>query len=84
MANPGGPGYPEGFCARVGEGGTILQLVRSDRGVYACALGGAEGTTLFMLEAKAADPKLTGTAPKGNARIRALEVTVGRSVGGYP
>ena len=78
VANPRTPGY----AIRVGEGGTILQSVPSDEdwGVYAVALGGAEGNTLYMVEAKGHDPSKTCS---GNSRVRAVEVEVGRG-GGRP
>jgi len=38
-------------CVRVSEGGGVLQSIELDRGCFACTLGGADGTTLFMLAA---------------------------------
>jgi sugar lactone lactonase YvrE len=38
-------------CVRVAEGGTVLQTVTLDRGAFACALGGPERTTLFIVAA---------------------------------
>jgi sugar lactone lactonase YvrE len=38
-------------CVRVAEGGTVLQTVNLDRGGFACALGGPERTTLFIVAA---------------------------------
>ena len=38
-------------CVRVAEGGTVLQTVTLDRGGFACALGGPERTTLFIVAA---------------------------------
>ena len=40
-------------CERVREGGEKLETVEleGDRSVFACALGGEDGTTLFMLAA---------------------------------
>lgn len=40
---------PNQRCVRVREGGEVLQTVELDRGCFACALGGADRTTLFML-----------------------------------
>lgn len=40
---------PNRRCIRVAEGGEVLQSVDTDRGCFACALGGREGTTLFMV-----------------------------------
>jgi sugar lactone lactonase YvrE len=39
---------PNKRCVRVREGGEVLQTVELDRGCFACALGGADRTTLFM------------------------------------
>jgi sugar lactone lactonase YvrE len=43
---------PNRRCVRVREGGHVLQTVELDRGCFACALGGPDGTTLFMLAAE--------------------------------
>jgi sugar lactone lactonase YvrE len=40
---------PNRRCARVREGGEVLVTVELDRGCFACALGGADGTTLFIV-----------------------------------
>ena len=40
---------PNKRCVRVREGGEILQTVELDRGCFACALGGPDGTTLFTV-----------------------------------
>jgi sugar lactone lactonase YvrE len=39
-------------CVRVAEGGTVLRTVSLDRGGFACALGGPDGTTLFIVAAE--------------------------------
>jgi sugar lactone lactonase YvrE len=39
---------PNKRCVRVREGGEVLQTIPLDRGCFACALGGADGTTLFL------------------------------------
>lgn len=36
-------------CVRVREGGEVLQTIAADRGCFACALGGTDGRTLFMV-----------------------------------
>jgi sugar lactone lactonase YvrE len=36
-------------CVKVREGGEVLRTVTLDRGCFACALGGADGRTLFMV-----------------------------------
>jgi len=40
---------PNKRCVRFGEGGQVLQTIDLDRGCFACMLGGADGTTLFMV-----------------------------------
>jgi sugar lactone lactonase YvrE len=40
---------PNQRCVRVREGGQVLETIGLDRGCFACALGGTNGTTLFML-----------------------------------
>ncbi len=40
---------PNKRCVRVREGGKVLDRIHLDRGCFACALGGPDGTTLFML-----------------------------------
>jgi sugar lactone lactonase YvrE len=43
---------PNKRCVRVREGGETLQTIHLDRGCFACALGGADSGTLFMLAAE--------------------------------
>jgi sugar lactone lactonase YvrE len=40
---------PNRRCVRVREGGEVLQTIELDRGCFACALGGPDRRTLFML-----------------------------------
>ena len=40
---------PNKRCVRVREGGEVLQAIDLDRGCFACALGGPDGRTLFMV-----------------------------------
>lgn len=40
---------PNRRCVRVREGGDVLQSVELDRGGFACALGGADRNTLFIV-----------------------------------
>jgi sugar lactone lactonase YvrE len=40
---------PNQQCVRVREGGQVLQTIHLDRGCFSCALGGPDGTTLFMV-----------------------------------
>jgi sugar lactone lactonase YvrE len=43
---------PNQRCVRVREGGEILATIELDRGGFACMLGGADGTTLFIVAAE--------------------------------
>jgi len=47
----GGQGDPPA-CARVREGGEVLERIELDRACFACMLGGEDGTTLFMTVAQ--------------------------------
>jgi sugar lactone lactonase YvrE len=47
---------PNRRCVRVREGGHVLQTVEVDRGCFACALGGADGRTLFITAAEWSGP----------------------------
>jgi sugar lactone lactonase YvrE len=40
---------PNKRCVRVREGGEVLQTIQLDRGCFACALGGPDRRTLFMM-----------------------------------
>ncbi|GAA2334655.1 SMP-30/gluconolactonase/LRE family protein [Streptomyces kunmingensis] len=59
---------------RVTEGGTVTQEIRPGGNVYACALGGAQGTTLFACTAP--DFFEEARRPVREASIVALPVTV--------
>jgi sugar lactone lactonase YvrE len=48
---------PNQRCVRVREGGQVLQTVALDRGCFACALGGADRRTLFMMVARWSGPE---------------------------
>jgi sugar lactone lactonase YvrE len=39
---------PNRRCVRVAEGGRVLQTVSTDRGAFACMLGGDDGRTLYI------------------------------------
>jgi sugar lactone lactonase YvrE len=43
---------PNRRCARVREGGAVLQAIELDRGCFACMLGGTDRRTLFMMAAE--------------------------------
>jgi sugar lactone lactonase YvrE len=43
---------PNKRCARVREGGAVLQTIDLDRGCFACTLGGTDKRTLFLIVAE--------------------------------
>ena len=60
--------------ARVREGGEITDRVDVGQGTYACALGGDDGCTLFILSADSAnEPEVAG---KATGVIRTMRVSV--------
>ncbi len=69
---------PNRHCRRVREGGEVLETIELDRGCFACALGGDDGRTLFMIarnwegmesfgEAERSGQVLTAPAPAPRA-----------------
>jgi sugar lactone lactonase YvrE len=56
---------PAKRCVRVREGGEILQTIDLDRGCFACALGGADRRTLFMMAADFSNPATMGSTRTG-------------------
>jgi sugar lactone lactonase YvrE len=51
---------PNKRCVRVREGGEVLEVIDVDRGCYACALGGADGRTLYIVAAEYNGPASMG------------------------
>jgi sugar lactone lactonase YvrE len=51
-------------CLRVREGGEVLERIELDRFCFACMLGGAEGTTLFMMAADWRGTENIGKGPR--------------------
>jgi sugar lactone lactonase YvrE len=51
---------PNKRCVRVRNGGEVLHTVDLDRGCFACALGGADKRTLFLLAAEFSDAAMMG------------------------
>ena len=47
---------PNKRCVRVREGGEVLQTIELDRGCFACALGGPDKRTLFMMATEWSGP----------------------------
>ncbi|MFL5294830.1 MAG: SMP-30/gluconolactonase/LRE family protein [Phenylobacterium sp.] len=60
IANPIAP-----ECARIAQGGEVLEVIETDDNCYACMLGGDDGRTLFMLTAETSLAHETAKAPKG-------------------
>jgi sugar lactone lactonase YvrE len=56
---------PNKRCVRVREGGEVLETVQLDRGCFACALGGADDRTLFMMAAEFSTTAGMGGRPTG-------------------
>lgn len=59
---------------RVADGGEVLAEIPIDRGAFACALGGADGRTLFVCTAATHDPSEAPGLRSG--RIEAVTVEV--------
>jgi sugar lactone lactonase YvrE len=67
---------PNRRCARVAEGGTVLQTVDLDRGGFACALGGPERTMLFIVAAEWRGMAVSEMVPRGSGQVLAVDVEV--------
>jgi sugar lactone lactonase YvrE len=55
---------PNQRCVRVREGGEVLQTIELDRGCFACALGGADRRTLFMMATEWNGPENMFSEPR--------------------
>jgi sugar lactone lactonase YvrE len=62
---------PNKRCVRVREGGEVLQTVVADRGCFACMLGGADGTTLFVVASEWRGPTRVGEE-QGTGQVLAV------------
>jgi sugar lactone lactonase YvrE len=60
IANPVAP-----ECARIAEGGAVLEVIETGQPCYACMLGGEDGRTLFMLTAATSLAHEAAAAPTG-------------------
>lgn len=60
-------------CVRVREGGEITDVIATERGCYACALGGSDGRTLFLCTASGYDLKAMA---RGTGAIETTQVSV--------
>jgi len=67
---------PNKRCVRVAEGGAVLQTVELDRGGFACALGGAERTTLFIVAADWRGMTKGQLVRPGSGQVLAIDVEV--------
>jgi sugar lactone lactonase YvrE len=56
---------PNRRCVRVREGGEVLETVELDRGCFACALGGDDRCTLFMMAAEFSTTDAMSEEPTG-------------------
>jgi sugar lactone lactonase YvrE len=55
---------PNERCVRVREGGEVLRTIELDRGCFACALGGPDGDTLFMMATEWRGPENMFVEPR--------------------
>src|SRR6266550_8035886 len=67
---------PNQRCVRVAEGGTALQTVNLDRGGFACALGGPERSTLFIVAAEWRGMTDSEMVPAGSGQVLAVDVEI--------
>ena len=67
VANPGGTD-----CARVAEGGELLEVIDTGQPCFACMLGGEDGKSLFMLTAPWTPPG--GEPSKGRVLMAEVDV----------
>ena len=72
---------PNKRCMRVREGGEVLQTIELDRGCFACALGGADGTTLFLIATNWRGPARMFEGPR-TSQIRTFPAPAPRA--GWP
>ena len=67
---------PNQNCVRVAEGGSVLQVVDLDRGGFACALGGSDGTTLFIVAAEWQGMSASELVTPGSGLVLTTQVEV--------
>ena len=72
---------PNKRCVRVREGGEVLQTIELDRGCFACMLGCADGTTLFMVAAEWGGPQAAADAAR-TGRVLTVDAPAPRA--GWP
>jgi len=66
---------PNQCCVRVREGGEELERIILDRGCFSCALGGADGRTLFMVTTEWRGPEHMMDGPR-TGQIVAATVSI--------
>jgi sugar lactone lactonase YvrE len=64
---------PNKRCVRVREGGAVLQTIDLDRGCFACALGGVDKRTLFLMAAELPDPTSTAGDEARSGQVLTVE-----------
>jgi sugar lactone lactonase YvrE len=72
---------PNRRCVRVAEGGEVLETIELDRGCFACALGGPDGLTLFLMAQEWNGPEGIGRGPR-TGQVLTVEAPAPRS--GHP
>jgi sugar lactone lactonase YvrE len=72
---------PNKCCVRVREGGEVFQKIELDRGGFACALGGPERRTLFIVATEWRGPANMFQSPR-TGHVLATEVPA--PGGGWP
>ncbi len=72
---------PGRCCVRVREGGEVLARVDLDRGGFACMLGGAGGTTLFVVTSRWRGPD---AMPEGRGAGQVVAVAAPAAHAGRP
>jgi sugar lactone lactonase YvrE len=60
---------PHQHCVRVAEGGAVLATVEVDRACFACALGGPDGSSLYVLAARWPDAMEGGGERTGQVLV---------------
>jgi sugar lactone lactonase YvrE len=66
---------PNKRCVRVAEGGKVMQTVETDRGAFACMLGGQDRRTLFIVGQNWKGPEAAGSGEQ-TGQIFSIEVEV--------
>lgn len=72
---------PGRWCRRVREGGQVLETIETDRGCFACMLGGEDGKTLFMVAQNWSGP---AAVAEGGPSGQVLTARVSAGHAGWP